>query len=93
VELTGAYLPGKFKGDHVWIYVLPERVKAMPRDGHKPGANQIPATVARVIDRPRSIRLEFSNGLRADVAREAFPGMDGTREWLVEYPPSELRAL
>jgi molybdate transport system ATP-binding protein len=92
-ELSAPYLPGKFKGDHVWVYVLPERVKAVPRDGRRAGANQIPATVERMIDRPHGIRLEFSNGLRAEVGREAFAGWGGTREWLIEYPAGELRAL
>ncbi|HZO51158.1 MAG TPA: ATP-binding cassette domain-containing protein [Bryobacteraceae bacterium] len=92
-DLKASYLPGKFKGDRVWIYVLPERVRAVPRNGHRPASNQIPATVERIIERPHAIRLEFSNGLRADVARESFSGWAGTREWLIEYPPSELRAL
>ncbi len=92
-ELTATYLPGKFKGDHVWVYVLPERVRAVPRDGHRPARNQIPGTLERMIDRPHAVRLEFSNGLRADVARDAFAGWAGTRDWWIEYPPSELRAL
>jgi len=92
-ELSAPYLPGKFKGDRVWIYVLPERVRAMPRDGQRPGQNQIPSTLERMIDRPHAIRLEFSNGLRADVARSAFAGWAGTRDWLIEYPAAELRAL
>ncbi|MCC6292762.1 MAG: ATP-binding cassette domain-containing protein [Bryobacterales bacterium] len=92
-ELSAPYLPGKFKGDHVWVYVLPERVKAAPREGQRAGANQIPATLARTIELPRGIRLEFTNGLRAEVPREEFAAMASTREWLIEIPPGELRAL
>ena len=92
-ELTAAYLPGKFKGDRVWIYVLPERVRAVPRDGQRAAANRIPATIERMIDRPHAVRLEFTNGLRADVGRDEFARWAGTRDWWIEYPPSELRAL
>jgi len=92
-ELTAPYFPGKFKGDRVWIYVLPERVSAAPRDGRRPGPNQVPATLERMIERPHALRLEFSNGLRAEVPRDAFAGWAGTREWLIEYPAAELRAL
>lgn len=92
-ELSAPYLPGKFKGDRVWIYVLPERVGAVPRDGRRPGPNQIPATLERMIERPHALRLEFSNGLRAEVPRDAFAGGAGTRDWLIEYPAAELRAL
>lgn len=92
-ELSAPYLPGKFKGDRVWIYVLPERVGAVPREGRRPGPNQIPATLERMIERPHALRLEFSNGLRAEAPRDAFAGGAGTREWLIEYPAAELRAL
>lgn len=92
-ELAAPYLPGKFKGDRVWMYVLPERVKAVPREGQRAGANRIPATLERTVERPQGMRLEFTNGLRAEVPREEFAAWGSTREWLIEFPPGELRAL
>ena len=41
----------------------------------------------------RGMRLEFTNGLRAEVPREEFAAWGSTREWLIEFPPGELRAL
>ena len=90
-ELAGPYLPGKLIGDQVWICVRPERLTAVPKEG-RPAANQVPATLVRVTETPRGLRLQFTG----DLAVEMRGNVEETRrvkEWLVEIPPAELRAL
>src|SRR6185436_341207 len=67
-ELRGPYLPGKFKGDRVWLCVRPEELRAFPRNG-KPEMNQIPAIFQRAISRPGAMRLQFDRQLEVDVSR------------------------
>jgi len=90
-ELAGPYLPGKLIGDQVWICVRPDRLTAMPREG-KPAANQVPATLARVTETPRGLRLQFTGDLAVEMRGNA-DEMRRVKEWLIEFPPAELRAL
>src|SRR5205807_6581397 len=91
-ELTGPYFPGKLIGDRVWIYTRPEALAVLPRNA-RPGVNQIPAELLRVVEKPRGTRLEFT----ADIAVET-PHFDTragkqVQEWLIEFPPASLAAL
>jgi molybdate transport system ATP-binding protein len=91
-ELDGPYFPGRFKGDRVTLCVRPEQLVVSARLG-RPGANQIPASLLRVIEKPQGMRLEFDNGVVADVGRTEFERLRDNKEWLVEFPPSVLRVL
>jgi len=91
-ELTGPYLPGRLRGDRVWLYVRPEQLLAHPRDG-KPGPNQVPARLARSAERPASVRLEFEGGFAVDVPRAEYERNKLVRDWTVEFPASVLRVL
>jgi molybdate transport system ATP-binding protein len=92
VELAAPYFPGKFKGDRVWICASPAELNAAARDG-KPGPNQVPAQLVRVVERPQSVRMEFDCGLSVDVPRPQFEKQKHNKEWVVEFPPDVLRGL
>lgn len=91
-ELAGPYFPGRLIGDQVWLYVRPDQLSAAPRNG-RPAFNQIPATLLRAVEKPESLRLEFSG----DIAVEAPPGSiensASVKEWVVEFPSAGLRVL
>jgi molybdate transport system ATP-binding protein len=92
VELDGPYFPGRFKGDRVTLCVRPEQLIATPRLG-RPGPNQIAATLARAIDKPQGMRLEFEGGIVADMPRAEFDRLKDNKDWLIEFPPAVLRVL
>lgn len=87
-ELAGPYYPGKLIGDRVWLYVRPADLIAVPRNG-RPGPNQIPADLLRVVARPRTKRMEFGG----DIAVETGGFDESVREWLIELPAETLKAL
>jgi molybdate transport system ATP-binding protein len=95
-ELNGPYLPGRLRGDRVWLCVEPGQLRAAPHDGSKPAANQVAARLERHSDMPRGVRLEFAGGIVAEVTRREFepqPKDKDNKEWLVEFPPHALRVL
>jgi molybdate transport system ATP-binding protein len=91
-DLEGPYFPGKLKGDRVTLCVRPEQIAALPRNG-RPGANQIPAVLARTVEKPQGVRLEFAGGIAVDLPRAEYERLRETREWVIEFPASSLRAL
>ncbi|MEO8661768.1 MAG: ABC transporter ATP-binding protein [Bryobacteraceae bacterium] len=91
-ELTGPYFPGRLLGDRVLLCVRPDQLKALPRDG-KPAANQIPAMIERVSERPGGVRLDFGQGLLVDVPRPQYEAGKRAKEWLVEFPTQGVRVL
>jgi ABC-type sulfate/molybdate transport systems ATPase subunit len=95
-ELTGPYLPGRLRGDRVWLSVEPGQLHATPHDGSKPPVNQVLARLERASEMPRAVRLEFAGGIVAEIARcdfEQQPKDNDNKEWLVEFPPQALRVL
>ena len=74
------------------ICVRPEELKASARIG-RPGANQMPAELKRVIEKPQWMRLEFSNGILVDMPRQEYLSHEDQKEWVVEFPPNSLRVL
>jgi len=95
--LEGPYFPGHLKGDRVTLCVRPEQVRVMERLG-RPGPNQIPVELLRVVERPHGVRLEFSSQIhgsviRATLAREIFEDLRQAHEWMVEIPAEAMRAL
>ena len=91
-DLQGPYFPGRFKGDQVTLFIRPELLSAVPRDG-KPGTNQIPFTLERAAERARSIRLEFAGGVAAMADPREFDRHKHNKEWLVEFPAAFLKVL
>ncbi len=92
-ELTGAYIPGRLRGDRVWLCVEPGHLRAVPHDGARPLPNQVPARLERASGMPRAVRLEFAGGIVAEVPRRQFEDAKDNKEWLVEFPPEALRVL
>jgi molybdate transport system ATP-binding protein len=91
-DITGPYFPGHLIGDRVHVCIAPQRVLALPKDG-RPGPNQMPVQVARTVEKPQSVRLEFAGGLAAEVGREEYELRRHVRDWLVEIPASALRLV
>ncbi len=95
-ELNGPYLPGRLRGDHVWLCIEPGQVHAIPLDGAKPSTNQVAALLARVSEMPRAVRLDFAGGIVAEIDRREFEARkdnSDNKDWLVEFPPHALRVL
>ena len=91
-EIDGPYFPGRLRGDRVTVCVRPEQLTALPRNG-RPGPNQIPAALERVVEKPQHVRLEFSGGIAVDLPRAEFELQRETPEWVVQFPAGLLRAL
>jgi len=96
-ELQGPYFPGHLKGDRVTLCVRPEQLKVAGRNG-KPEANQIPAELKRVVERPHGLRLEFTSpafpvAIRVNVSRPEYERQRENREWVIEFPADALRVV
>jgi molybdate transport system ATP-binding protein len=95
-EIEGPYFPGHFKGDRVTICIRPDQLHAYPRNG-RPGSNQVPVSLERVIEQPHGMRLEFSGSMAVSIAailaRQDFEANRDTRDWVIEFPSSILRVL
>jgi ABC-type sulfate/molybdate transport systems ATPase subunit len=91
-ELDGPYFPGRLKGDRVTICVRPEQLTVLPRNG-RPGSNQMPAVLSRVIQKAQGVRLEFAGNIAVDLSQAEYERQRDNREWLIEFPPAALRAL
>jgi hypothetical protein len=91
-ELNGPYLPGRFRGDRVTLFIRPELLLALPRDG-RPAANQVPAALEAVSERPESVRLQFSGGVSVSVPRIEYERQKHNKEWVVEFPSAWLKVL
>ena len=61
-DLQGEYYPGHLKGDRVHVLVSPRELRALPRNG-RPGPNQVPVQLQRIVESADFVRLEFVEGL------------------------------
>ncbi|MBK5295486.1 MAG: ATP-binding cassette domain-containing protein [Acidobacteriia bacterium] len=91
-DLNGPYLPGRLLGDRVTLYMRPEQLTALPRDG-RPLPNQIPATLDRIAELPQSVRLEFAGGIHVEMTRAGYERHRHNKEWVVEFPKDAVRVL
>ncbi len=90
--LSGPYIPGHFRGAHIWIAVRPDELRVHPGEGeHKP--NCVAAALVRASRRARAVRLEFSGGIHADIPPEDFERQKDNKSWQVEFPPQALKIL
>lgn len=90
--LCGPYLPGKFRGDRVWLCARPDELRAFVRNGPL-RRNQIPVALEGAIPRPGAMRLKFTPELEADVSPQDFDRHKHNKEWVVEFPEATLRVL
>jgi molybdate transport system ATP-binding protein len=91
-DLQGQYIPGHLIGDRLWVCVRPDQLLALPRDG-RPSANQVPAALNYVVDRPNGVRLEFANDLAVEMPRAQYETYQRVKEWVVQFPADVLRVL
>ena len=90
--LTGPYIPGHFRGDRVWVAVHPEDVRVHSGDLESQ-PNSVSVQLVSVSHRARSVRLEFSGGISANVSRDEFARQKDNKPWQVEFPPDALHVL
>jgi len=90
--LTGPYVPGHFRGDRVWLAVRAEDLRVHSGD-LEPQINYVAADLLRASHRTRSVHLEFSNGITAEIPRCEFDRQKDNKTWQVEFPPESLRVL
>src|SRR4029077_7437500 len=69
--LSGPYLKARFKGDRVWVGIRAEDVRVHAGE-LEPDVNFMPVQLLRVIEQPRSVRLEFAGGITAEIPREQY---------------------
>ncbi|MBI4909941.1 MAG: ABC transporter ATP-binding protein [Acidobacteria bacterium] len=91
-DLQGPYLPGKFKGDHVWVCVRPEELRPSVRTA-RPGMGQVAVQLERATPRPGAMRLEFDRDLVADINRDDYERNRHLKDWILDFPTSSLRVL
>jgi ABC-type sulfate/molybdate transport systems ATPase subunit len=91
-DLAGPYFPGRLIGDHGWLYVRPEQLTAVPQNG-KPAMNQVPAALLRVIEKPQSTRLEFSDDIAVESKAFDAAAHRQVKDWLIEFPQHDLKLL
>ncbi len=90
--LTGPYLPGHFRGDRVCAAIRADDLRVHSGDLESQ-PNSVPAQLVHASHRARSVRLEFSFGIFADISLEEFARQKDNRTWQVEFPPEALRIL
>lgn len=91
-ELSGPYFPGRLIGDRVWLCIRPDLLSVAPKNG-RPGMNQMPAKLLRVVERPDRVRLEFAGEIAVDVDLVEFEKFGSVKDWVVEFPQIGLRIL
>ena len=91
--LEGRFIADCFRGDHLWIGIRTDAVRAIPRNGASRAPGQAAAILEHAVTLPSGTRLEFAGGLRADnVAMRAADALQ-VREWLLEFPPDSIVVL
>jgi len=88
-ELAGQYIPGHLIGDHVWVCVRPDQLRALPRDG-KTGQNQLLAALNYVVEKPAGVRLEFEQDIAVEMPRREYEKYDRVRDWAIHFPADAL---
>jgi molybdate transport system ATP-binding protein len=88
--LTGPYIPGHLKGDHVWVAAAAESLR-LPSGSPPP--NTVALELVRASTRAHNVQLEFSSGVFVTVSHETYAARKDAKEWQVEFPADALRVL
>jgi molybdate transport system ATP-binding protein len=88
--VTAPYLPGRFRGDQIWVAIRPRDLRV---HGSASGPNCIGTRLVRVSMRAEFARLEFEDGVFADLTLEEYAAAKDNKEWHVEFPPGALQIL
>jgi molybdate transport system ATP-binding protein len=91
-SLAGPYIPGHFRGARISIAVRADALRVHPAEA--PGVvNCVPVRLLRASERVRYIRMEFAEGISADVPRADYARLKDTQSLHVEFPVEALRVL
>ena len=90
--LVAPYLKGRLNGDRVWVGIRPADVRVHAAE-IEADTNFVAVDLLRVLERPRTVRLEFAGGIAAEIAREQFVRQKDNKGWQVEFPPAALRVF
>ena len=90
--LNGPYLKGHFKGDRVWVGIRAEDVRVHAGE-LEPDVNFVAVHLLRMMERPRTVRLEFAGGIAAEISREQYARQKDNKGWQVEFPSAALRVF
>jgi len=88
--VTAPYLPGRFRGDRIWVAIRPRDLRV---HGSASGPNCIVTRLVRASLRAEFARLEFEDGIFADLTLEEYAAGKDNKEWHVEFPPGALQIL
>jgi molybdate transport system ATP-binding protein len=89
-EILGRYLPGHLLGDRLTLYVLPDQLTALPRQGNE---LDTPRHLIRAAERPGVVRLLFEGSLTVDMSPARFAELKHNEDWVVRFPPESLTVL
>ena len=91
-ELSAPYLKGHFNGDHVTAAIRAQDVRVHSGEIES-GVNFVAAELSRVVERTRTVRLEFAGGMVAEMPRPQWEQQRDNRSWQMEFPPAALRVF
>lgn len=87
-RIAGHYFPGHLLGDHVWVCVRTDAVRARPRHG-RAVTHEMVARLERFVPLPGGARLEFEGGWKAETSAT----LAEAGEWVLEIPPDAVRLV
>jgi len=90
--LSAPYLKGRLNGDRVWAGIRPADVRVHAAELEE-DVNFIAVQLQRVLEHPRTVRLEFTGGIAAEISREQYARQKDNKGWQVEFPPAALRVF
>jgi molybdate transport system ATP-binding protein len=86
------YLPGHLLGDRGWICIRRSDVHVLPYS-QEPNANQIAMEWRSRTPTVRGMKLEFDDGLSAEMSEARFHELDGSRKVRLEFPRESVHFL
>lgn len=92
IDLSGPYFPGHLIGDRVYLCILPQALRAIPRDARS-GPNQVPLALQRAVQLPGRVRLEFEDDVTVEAQGTRLDQYAPQTDWNVEFPKETLRIL
>jgi ABC-type Fe3+/spermidine/putrescine transport system ATPase subunit len=86
------YLPGHLLGDRGWICVRRSDIHVLPYS-QEPNTNQIVVEWQSRSTTVRGVKLEFDNGLSAEMNEARFRELDGSRKVRLEFQKESVHFL
>jgi molybdate transport system ATP-binding protein len=86
------YLPGRLLGDRGWICIRRSDVRVLPYS-QAPNGNQLAMEWRSRSTTLRGVKLEFDDGLSAEISEARFRELDGSRKVRLEFPRDSVHFL